>query len=384
MAKQMDTGWTRQQIDRLMDALGVAGILRDVGQATYEMHPLLTSYLRSRGDAAEPCQHAFVDVMAGLADTLAPLELHEQRVPFLLHGANLHFALALAERLLMDQDFAALIQCLAQYALHSRNFEEASRLFARLAVHHASRGDSEGESGAYHQLGVVAEDQRDFAAARDWYLKSLVIEEKRGSQEGVAVSYHQLGLLAQEQRDFGAAQEWYLKSLAIVERQGPEAGAAAYHQLGRVAEEQRDLGTAREWYLKSLAIKEKEGDLPGAASTYNQLGNVAGLQGDFAAARGWYLKSLAIKEKQGDLHGAAGTYGNLGILAGMQGSVEASGRWLTRCIAAFLRTDDQHAADRNVRSFLRFHRDASPADKQKLEAIWRDANLGPFPTEPNE
>jgi hypothetical protein len=73
-----------------MPALGTAGLVRDIGDATYEMHPLLTSYLRSRGEVPEACQRAFVDVMGRVADFLTPKELHEQRVPFMVHGANFH------------------------------------------------------------------------------------------------------------------------------------------------------------------------------------------------------------------------------------------------------------------------------------------------------
>ena len=73
-------------------------------------------------------------------------------------------------------------------------------------------------------------------------------------------TYHQLGIIAQEQRDFPTAEGWYKKSLAIKEKQGNEHGAATtYHQLGRIAEEQRDFTTAEGWYRKSLAIKEKQG-----------------------------------------------------------------------------------------------------------------------------
>jgi tetratricopeptide (TPR) repeat protein len=425
MAKQVNADWTRQRIDRLMGALGVAGLLRDVGQATYEMHPLLTSYLRPKSDANERCQRAFVDVVARLADGLTARQLHEQRGPLLLHGANLHFALALGEQFSMEPAFPALTQCLAQYALNSRNFEESSRLFARLAAHSAARDESDGEAGAYHQLGMIAERQRNFATAREWYLKSLAIEEKRGNLNGSAISYHQLGVIAQGQRNFPTAQEWYLKSLAIKEKQGNLPGAAkTYHQLGMAAEEQRDFAAAREWYLKSLAIKEKQNDPHGAAITYNQLGIVAEEQRDFAAARVWYFKSLAIKEAQGDLdgaavtyhglgvvaqyqrdfaaarewylkslaikeklrnvHGAASTYHQLGTLAGMQGGFEESGRWLVRSVAALLQTHDQQSANKAIGSFLILYRQASPADKQRLEAIWRDANLGPLPTEPNE
>ena len=123
MAKQVDAGWTRQLIDRLMDALSVAGLVRDIGQATYETHPLLTSYLRSQGEASEPCQRAFVGLFGSFANAVAPRPVHEQRLPLLLHGASLHFALTLAERLSMDRVAAALIQCLAHYALNSRNFD---------------------------------------------------------------------------------------------------------------------------------------------------------------------------------------------------------------------------------------------------------------------
>ena len=54
-----------------------------------------------------------------LADILAPKELHEQRVPFHLHGANFHTALAEAEALGMDTHFAALTQALGAYAQNS-------------------------------------------------------------------------------------------------------------------------------------------------------------------------------------------------------------------------------------------------------------------------
>jgi CHAT domain/NB-ARC domain len=47
MCKQVDPEWTRQRIDQLVGALANAGLVWDVGAGTYEIHPLLTSYLRS-------------------------------------------------------------------------------------------------------------------------------------------------------------------------------------------------------------------------------------------------------------------------------------------------------------------------------------------------
>jgi tetratricopeptide (TPR) repeat protein len=425
MAKQVDPAWIRARIDELTAALGVAGILRDMGNAIYEMHPLLTSYLRSKGEASETCQRAFIDVMASVADELAPRPLHEQRILFLLDGANFNFALRLSAKLGMNWPVAMLTQALAAYAQDTRDFVEALRLFHQLAEHSVAVGNPKGEARAYHHLGMIAAEQRDFARAREWYQKSLAIEEKQENEEGAARTYHYLGRIAQEQRDFASAREWYLKSLAISEKQGNEQWeASTYHQLGRIADEERDFARAGEWYLKSLAISEKQGNEHRAASTYHQLGVIAAEQGDFATAREWYLKSLAIKENQGDEHGAASTYHQLGRIAAehrdfasarewyqkslaieekqgdetwaaitnaqigvmelQQGNIEASGRCFVLAATLFLGASDPNSAQQVVGNFLITYQQASEADKQKLRTIWNEADLGPFPKYPSE
>jgi tetratricopeptide (TPR) repeat protein len=341
MAKQVDPEWTGQRVDQLVAKLAKAGLVRDIGGATYEIHPLLTSYLRSRGAAPEVCQRAFVDVMGSLADRLSALPYHEQRGPFLLHGANFHFALHLSQRFAMDQDFfAALTQSLAIYARLSRNIVEASRLSSQLAQRGSAVMNWNLEAHGYLQLGIIAQEQRDFATAREWCFKSLAISEKQGYPQGAALTYRQLGMIAQGERDFAAA---------------------------------------REWYLKSLNIKEQQGDLDGAANTYQHLGIVAQEERDFATAREWYLKSLAIKEKRGNLHEAAMTYGQLGIVAARQGNFEEGGKWYARAITGFQQTRDQHEVERNVQNFLIAYRRVPSAEKEKLKAIWLEAGLGAFP-----
>ena len=95
MAKQVDASWTRDQIDRFLGALAVAGLLHDRGQGIFEMHPALTGFLRATrppgaaGGPGEPWSRAFVDLMGTLADDLAPRELHEQRVPVLPASARI-------------------------------------------------------------------------------------------------------------------------------------------------------------------------------------------------------------------------------------------------------------------------------------------------------
>src|SRR5208283_103231 len=36
----------------------------------------------------------------------------------------------------------------------------------------------------YHQLGMIAQERRDFASAEQWYRKALAIEEKQGDEHG--------------------------------------------------------------------------------------------------------------------------------------------------------------------------------------------------------
>src|SRR5271157_2948482 len=309
MAKQVDPSWTRAPIDRFLGALVVAGLLHDRGQGIFEMHPALTGFLRSTrppgasGESGDRWSRAFVDLMGTLADDVAPRDLHEQRGEFFLNGANFHVALGEAERLKMDFRSWALIQSLAIHAQNTRTFQEAARLFERLATLANNLGEAEREAAAYHQLGWIALEQRDFASAEQWCRKSLAILEKQGDEHGAASAYHNLGIIAEEQRDFASAEQWYRKSLAIKEKQGDEYGAAStYGQLGMIAQEQRDYAGAEQWYRKSLAIFEKQGDEHGAAIAYHQLGMIAHERRDFAGAEQWYRKAMAIWVKYGEKH----------------------------------------------------------------------------------
>jgi len=427
MAKRAaQTQVTRAQIDCLLSALATAGLVRDRGQAIYELHPALTGFLRSTvltlvaAGELESWQRAFVDVMGTLADGLTPKGLHEQRPYFHIHSANFHAALSLADALRMDTDFAALTQSLAAYAQNTLDFDSAACLFERLGEHRRARGDSEGEAAAYHQLGMIAEERRDFETAEKWYLKSLQISEKLGNEHYAASTYHQLGLIAEERRDFETAEKWYLKSLQISEKLGNEHGAAiTYHQLGRIAQERRDFETAEKWYLKSLEISEKLGIEHDAAGTYHQLGTIAeerrdfetaekwylkSLQiseklgnehyaaisyhqlgmiaeerRDFETAEKWYLKSLQIEEKQGNEHGAAITYGQLGIMAGRQERFVESAEWLVKCIRTFRKCHDSHAAARNTQNFVVSLGRAPGVDKARMLTLWQQAGLGDLP-----
>ncbi len=352
MTEDVRMGLQAEGASQVLEVLGVAGLVHDIGGGVlFQLHPLLTSYLRSRARAtaqqsgAELWIKAFVGAMGNLANTLVPKELRDQRKIFRFHGSNLYRAAREAERLKITTSFMALIQFLASFAFHTRNLVEAQRLYQRLAEESKKADWAEAAGVAYHQLGRVLEEQRQFAQAIDSYSTSLAIKEKRGDEHGAASTYHQLGRIAEEQRDFAGATRWYLKAVEVFEKQADDPRAAmTYHQLGIIAQEQKDFAQAQHWFGKSMKIKQKQGDEHGAATSYHHFGMIAEAQSDFAQAEQWYLKALEIKEKRGDERGAAGTYHQLGINAQKQGKHAQAKRWYFRSLAISEKHGDESGA----------------------------------------
>ena len=322
MIQRSDLSCTRQQIDQLLAALVNAGLVREIGSEIFTLHPLLTTYLRSTVPVQESCELAFVQVLAEFASILAPQQPHEKHNALLVMRANFHAALHLSKKLAMRKQSVALTQCLAIHALNSRNFLEASRLFVALNYDAAEHEDWYLEAACYHNVGLIAQEQRQFEPARAWYRKSLAVSEPQGALKCAAETYYQLGLISHDEREFDMAEKWYRTSLAIKEEQKNQRGIAQiYHQLGRLAEQEQDFDRALKRYKRTLDISEKTGDQQQAASTYHQIGVIFEKRNDVKSARGWYRKSLAIKEKQRNLYGVAVTSHQLGRIASAEGDL---------------------------------------------------------------
>jgi tetratricopeptide (TPR) repeat protein len=339
MARVPDQSFDGAQIHTFASALTRAGLLTERALGIYEIHPLLPSFLRSeilsRTDRNEVDRwtNRFVTVMAKVARVLAGRELHGQRIPFALYGANFHNAMLAAEKLEMHEEFAILMDALASYTFNLRNFVQAEQFYRRLASHLIGRGDELRAAAPYHQLGLIADEQRDFVAAEGWYRKALEMKEKVGNERGAASTYHQLGIIAFKQRDFPAAEDLYRKALEIAEKHHDEPGAAiTYHQLGMLAEQRRDYEAAQSWYRKALQITEKLGDEYNAAGTYFRQGVLAEEQRDFATAESLYLKVLKIGEKLGDEQGTASANYQLSILAYKQQQFVTAEQWCRKAL----------------------------------------------------
>lgn len=152
-----------------------AGFCTHRGQNVYQLHPALRGYLLRQAPAPEPVQRGFVDIMGGLADTLTGEPLYQVKNAYQINITNFYYARRLAETQDMDIDYMALTQSLAYYAEEMRRFTEANKLYSVLAEKAESSNCWKVVASAYHQLGIIAQEQQDFSLAGDLYLKSAKI-----------------------------------------------------------------------------------------------------------------------------------------------------------------------------------------------------------------
>jgi tetratricopeptide (TPR) repeat protein len=171
-------------------------------------------------------------------------------------------------------------------------------------------------AGVYHQLGIVAQEQRQWTQAEHSYQQSLAIFIEFNVRDEQARTYHQLGMVAQVQRQWALAEHSYQQALAIyIEFNDRYEQAKTYHQLGMLAQEQRQWAQAKQSYQQALALFIEFNDRYEQANTYHQLGMVAQEQRQWAQAEHSYQQALVIKIEFNDRYEQASTYHQLGMLA---------------------------------------------------------------------
>ncbi|MEH2179122.1 MAG: tetratricopeptide repeat protein, partial [Nostoc sp.] len=94
---------------------------------------------------------------------------------------------------------------------------------------------------------------KNYLQAKDTYQKSIAVSQKlsgvseRENQLGLASTYHQLGIVAQDLREYHQARDYYQQALEIfIEFGDRNSCARTYHQLGSVAQDLREYHQARD------------------------------------------------------------------------------------------------------------------------------------------
>ena len=265
---------------------------------------------------------------------------------------------------------------LKQYAAADNSYREALALVECLTnLTPAKRGDL--QASIYHNLGSVAQEQRQWAQAEQHYQQALVIhlEYQRPLQSSQYLpSTGDCGRGAAAVDAGGAALPagaghlpsssttatarpaptinwgWWRRSSGSGRRRSSTTSrrwpsyiefndryeqAGTYHQLGAVAQEQRQWAQAEQHYQQALAIFIEFNDRYSQATTYHQLGSVAQEQRQWAQAEQHHQQALAIYIEFNDRYSQASTYHNLGTWrrssgSGRRRSSTTSARWPSR------------------------------------------------------
>ncbi|CAN2040868.1 Tetratricopeptide repeat protein [Candidatus Magnetomoraceae bacterium gMMP-15] len=370
-----------KNVSNFFKILSQAGLIFELPEAKtcFELHPNLTGFIRNRvfkgisSEIFDKLIKAFVHVIGSLAEDLALKELYEQRAWFDLYGSTFHYAWEQTECLGLLAYESVLVQVMGLFTLNSHDFNTAKGWYQKLAELAKRSGNKEIEAMAYHQLGVIAQAQRECAIVEKWNRKSLRINKKHGNDCDVAGNYHQLGWIAEEQRDFKKAEKWCRKSIKLLENQDDKDGAAtAYHQMGIILQEQKDFEKAEEWYHKALKTYEKQGNQHNVAMTYHQLGKNAQEQRDLKKAEKWYRKSIKLSENQSDEDGAAITYHQMGIFSQEQRDFDKAEEWYHKALKISEKQGDENLAAQTYHQLGRTtqeQRDFESAEKWFLKSL---------------
>jgi len=412
MAKKMDRNWTSDKIQKFADALSHLGLLNDrrnlndSGQVIYELHPMLSGYLRAYVLKYEPKQtinawtRAFVDEIYGLSLECATQNIHEIKGFIELFKGNFYNAIKEVQLLLTTKDdkllsaFSHFIQIIGSYLIHIRNYKEATDLYFHLAKVSNEFGNQHGEAMGYLNLGLVSQNTFEYEQAESWYKKALDIFLMIDDEVGKGGSYADLGFTAKLRRDFDGATKWYQKAIESYQKcektdyflykmnrikdkidgiylelaqiederwnfenaeeqlnsnsletgKAPDILAQMYLQMGILAQEKGNTENAEKYLNKSFSISIKLEDKRGIASIYHHMGIIARKKGDFERAEKLYRASINIKEKLGDEFGAALTYHQMGELEIWRMDFEMAEKWHIKALNIFEKYGKEHNA----------------------------------------
>ena len=178
----------------------------------------------------------------------------------------------------------------------------------------------------------------EYAQAEASYQRSLELTQQLQSIDGqsreqtMASTYHNLGIVAQWQRQWDQAERYYQQTLQF-KIDSEQAGT--YNQLGVLAMEQHQWEQAKQYYERALQIATDSNDLHERAQIYNNLGALAEEQRQWKRAESYYRQALQIAVGFDDLHEQAQIYHNLGVLARSSGSGSKQGT-TTKRLCSFI------------------------------------------------
>jgi tetratricopeptide (TPR) repeat protein len=332
MARSLDSTLTLQFVEQCLTELCDTGLLTELPNSVFQIHPLATRFLSEKiiTEEKEKLTLAFVNIFAVLAEKLATASRTTIKTANSLYEANFRRALLIAKKLDLKGHSATLLQSIGIYLKEIRAYSAATSHYEELADLCRSMSNTKGESSALHQLGMIAQSTRKFDSAEELYGEARKLSAADNNKDGVWKSTYQLARLAQIRGDFKTSKKRYMESLALADGEEGQDSAHIFHQLGSLALDSGDFAKADDWLEKARVIKEKSPNKVSLAKTQLQLGLVYENTRQFEKALQFYKLSLANKENDADESELATSCHQLGGIYYRLGKFKKSEQWLSK------------------------------------------------------
>ena len=231
---------------------------------------------------------------------------------------------------------------LGMNAEQQRQWPQAEAHYRKALEIGALSGDDFNQADTYHQLGTVALAQRQWQQAEEHFKEALQMNVKFNAWYKQAQTYHELGILAQEQRQWVLAETHFGKALDIkIEFNDHYGQSSTHYQLGQVAYEQRQWPRAETHFRKALEMRIEFKDRYRQAGAYHSLGDVALEQGQWAQAEQHFERSLEIFIEFNDRYEQGGAYHQLGSLAERQSQWPQAEELFIQALEIFIEFNDR-------------------------------------------
>jgi putative nucleotidyltransferase with HDIG domain len=189
-------------------------------------------------------------------------------------------------------------------------------------------------------LGIIATIQGDHTAALGHYRSSLAACQAAGDQKGCAIAYHNLGMISADQKQWAEAERFYLESFRLAELTGElhlQGLCRLNHAEVHLARQSYEL--ARESAESALAIFDQLGSRLDKSDAYRVLGVVYRETGRHALAQARLTAAIEAAVATGAVLSEAEASRELARLYQMMGRNQEALTLLNRAHGLFHRID---------------------------------------------
>ncbi|MFZ4657342.1 MAG: tetratricopeptide repeat protein [Caldilineaceae bacterium] len=237
---------------------------------------------------------------------------------------------------------AGIYHNLGRVAQEQRQWDQAEAHYQQALALKIELNDRSEQAYTYHALGSVAQAQQQWTQAEQYLEQALVLNIEFDDKVWQAGNHLELGSVALEQGQWAKAKQHYQRSLALYsELNDRHCQALTYHNLGIVAHSEQQWVQSEKYYQQALALKIEFNDRYNQASTYHQLGLVAQAQRQWTQAEQYFLCALALKIEFNDRYNQASTYHQLGRVAQKQQHWVQAKQHYEQALIIYIEFDDR-------------------------------------------